>query len=96
MLTNSVMAIPKWMTNISQNMSKEERTKIMKILSTPRMESLRRYHMLLDKVKHIMGQEEETNWKLKQINAHKFNKNSKAMVLQYPMEGQHYTSHGNE
>ena len=33
--------------------------------------------MLLDKVKHLMGQEEEADWKLKQINAQKYNRKTK-------------------
>ena len=77
MLANSVMAIPKWMAKFSQNLPKEETTRIMKILSMPRMESLRRYHMLLDKVRNLMGREEEADWKLKQINAHKYNQKTK-------------------
>ena len=71
------MTILKWITKISENMPKEESTRIMKILSTPKMESLRRYHMLLEKIKHLVGKDEEANWKLKQINGHKYNRRNK-------------------
>ena len=33
--------------------------------------------MLLDKVRNLMGREEEADWKLKQINSHKYNRMTK-------------------